>query len=157
MRDPSQENPLDLKAAEYGISYIKLDGNVGCMVNGAGLAMATMDIIKQMGGAPANFLDVGGGASDEQVINALTLMLSDPAVKAVLVNVFGGILRCDIIARGMIEVSKRQKITAPIVVRMRGTNRDEGLKLLIESGMPVIMAKDLKDAAEKVVAASKGK
>ena len=157
MRDPSQENPLDLKAAEYGISYIKLDGNVGCMVNGAGLAMATMDIIKQMGGAPANFLDVGGGASDEQVINALTLMLSDPAVKAVLVNVFGGILRCDIIARGMIEVSKRQKITAPIVVRMRGTNRDEGLKLLTESGMPVIMAKDLKDAAEKVVAASKGK
>jgi succinyl-CoA synthetase beta subunit len=157
MRDPSQENPLDLKAAEYGISYIKLDGNVGCMVNGAGLAMATMDIIKQMGGAPANFLDVGGGASDEQVINALTLMLSDPAVKAVLVNVFGGILRCDIIARGMIEVSKRQKITAPIVVRMRGTNRDEGLKLLTESGMSVIMAKDLKDAAEKVVAASKGK
>ena len=157
MRDPSQENPLDLKAAEYGISYIKLDGNVGCMVNGAGLAMATMDIIKQMGGAPANFLDVGGGASDEQVINALTLMLSDPAVKAVLVNVFGGILRCDIIARGMIEVSKRQKITAPIVVRMRGTNKDEGLKLLTESGMSVIMAKDLKDAAEKVVAASKGK
>ena len=157
MRDPSQENPLDLKAAEYGISYIKLDGNIGCMVNGAGLAMATMDIIKQTGGTAANFLDVGGGASDEQVINALTLMLSDPAVKAVLVNVFGGILRCDIIARGMIEVSKRQKITAPIVVRMRGTNRDEGLKLLIESGMPVIMAKDLKDAAEKVVAASKGK
>jgi succinyl-CoA synthetase beta subunit len=157
MRDPSQENPLDLKAAEYGISYIKLDGNIGCMVNGAGLAMATMDIIKQTGGAAANFLDVGGGASDEQVINALTLMLSDPAVKAVLVNVFGGILRCDIIARGMIEVSKRQKITAPIVVRMRGTNRDEGLKLLSESGLPVIMAKDLKDAAEKVVAASKGK
>ena len=156
MHDPSQENPLDLKAAEYGISYIKLDGNVGCMVNGAGLAMATMDIIKQMGGAPANFLDVGGGASDEQVINALTLMLSDPAVKAVLVNVFGGILRCDIIARGMIEVSRRQKINAPIVVRMRGTNRDEGLKLLSESGLPVIMAKDLKDAAEKVVAASKG-
>jgi succinyl-CoA synthetase beta subunit len=157
MRDPSQENPLDLKAAEYGISYIKLDGNIGCMVNGAGLAMATMDIIKQTGGTAANFLDVGGGASDEQVINALTLMLSDPAVKAVLVNVFGGILRCDIIARGMIEVSKRQKITAPIVVRMRGTNRDEGLKLLTESGLPVIMAKDLKDAAEKVVAASKGK
>jgi succinyl-CoA synthetase beta subunit len=157
MRDPSQENPLDLKAAEYGISYIKLDGNIGCMVNGAGLAMATMDIIKQTGGTAANFLDVGGGASDEQVINALTLMLSDPAVKAVLVNVFGGILRCDIIARGMIEVSKRQKITAPIVVRMRGTNKDEGLKLLSESGLPVIMAKDLKDAAEKVVAASKGK
>ena len=157
MRDPSQENPLDLKAAEYGISYIKLDGNIGCMVNGAGLAMATMDIIKQTGGTAANFLDVGGGASDEQVINALTLMLSDPAVKAVLVNVFGGILRCDIIARGVIEVSKRQKINAPIVVRMRGTNRDEGLKLLSESGLPVIMAKDLKDAAEKVVAASKGK
>ena len=157
MRDPSQENPLDLKAAEYGISYIKLDGNIGCMVNGAGLAMATMDIIKQTGGTAANFLDVGGGASDEQVINALTLMLSDPAVKAVLVNVFGGILRCDIIARGVIEVSKRQKINAPIVVRMRGTNKDEGLKLLSESGLPVIMAKDLKDAAEKVVAASKGK
>jgi succinyl-CoA synthetase beta subunit len=157
MRDPSQENPLDLKAAEYGISYIKLDGNIGCVVNGAGLAMATMDIIKQTGGTAANFLDVGGGASDEQVINALTLMLSDSAVKAVLVNVFGGILRCDIIARGMVEVSKRQKIGVPIVVRMRGTNRDEGLKLLSESGLPVIMAKDLKDAAEKVVAASNGK
>ncbi len=157
MRDPSQENPLDLKAAEYGISYIKLDGNIGCMVNGAGLAMATMDIIKQTGGTAANFLDVGGGASDEQVINAFTLMLSDPAVKAVLVNVFGGILRCDIIARGIIAVSKRQKITVPIVVRMRGTNKDEGLQLLSESGLPVIMAKDLKDAAEKVVAASKGK
>jgi len=157
MRDPSQENPLDLEAAKAGVSYIKLDGEVGCMVNGAGLAMATMDIIKLKGGTAANFLDVGGGASDEQVIDALTIMLSDANVKAVLVNVFGGILRCDIIARGMIEVSKKQQIKVPIVVRMRGTNKDEGKQLLADSGLPVILASDLDDAATKVVAAAKGK
>jgi succinyl-CoA synthetase beta subunit len=155
LRDPAQEDKLDLEAAKHNISYIRLDGNVGCMVNGAGLAMATMDIIKQMGGEPANFLDVGGGASDEQVQKALTLMLSDPNVKAVLINIFGGILRCDIVARGLIEVSKQRKIGVPLVIRMRGTNVDEGKRLLAESGLPITLAKDLKDAAEKVVAAAK--
>lgn len=157
LRDPAQEDKLDLEAAKHNLSYIRLDGDVGCMVNGAGLAMATMDIIKQMGGEPANFLDVGGGASDEQVIKAFTLMLSDPNVRAVLVNIFGGILRCDIVARGMIEVSKQMEIKVPVVVRMRGTNVDEGMKLLADSGLPVTLAKDFKDAAEKVVATRGGK
>jgi succinyl-CoA synthetase beta subunit len=157
LRDPAQEDKLDLEAAKHNISYIRLDGDVGCMVNGAGLAMATMDIIKQMGGEPANFLDVGGGASDEQVIKAFTLMLSDPNVKAVLVNIFGGILRCDIVARGMIEVSKQMEIKVPIVVRMRGTNVEQGMKLLADSGLPVTLANDFKDAAEKVVAVRGGK
>jgi len=155
LRDPAQEDKLDLEAAKHNISYIRLDGNVGCMVNGAGLAMATMDIIKMMGGEPANFLDVGGGASDEQVIKAFNLMLSDPNVRAVLINIFGGILRCDIVARGLVEVSKQTKIEVPLVVRMRGTNVDEGQRLLKESKLPVTLAKDLKDAAEKVVAAVK--
>ena len=157
LRDPAQEDKLDLEAAKHNLSYIRLDGDVGCMVNGAGLAMATMDIIKQMGGEPANFLDVGGGASDEQVIKAFTLMLSAPHVRAVLVNIFGGILRCDIVARGMIEASKQVEIKVPIVVRMRGTNVDEGMKLLADSGLPVTLASDLKDAAEKVVAARGGR
>ena len=126
------------------------------MVNGAGLAMATMDIIKQVGGEPANFLDVGGGASEEMVASAFTLLLSDPKVKAALVNIFGGILRCDIVARGMIEASKQKEIKVPIVVRMRGTNVEEGMKLLAESGLPIVIAKDLRDAAEKVVAARGG-
>ena len=155
LRDPAQEDKLDLEAAKHNISYIRLDGNVGCMVNGAGLAMATMDIIKQMGGEPANFLDVGGGASDEQVQKALNLMLSDPNVKAVLINIFGGILRCDVVARGLIEVSKQRKIGVPLVIRMRGTNVNEGKKLLAESGLPVTLAKDLREAAQKVVAAAK--
>jgi succinyl-CoA synthetase beta subunit len=157
LRDPAQEDKLDLEAAKHNLSYIRLDGDVGCMVNGAGLAMATMDIIKQMGGEPANFLDVGGGASDEQVIKAFTLMLSDPNVRAVLVNIFGGILRCDIVARGMVEASKQVEIKVPIVVRMRGTNVDEGMKLLADSGLPVTLASDLKDAAGKVVAARGGR
>jgi succinyl-CoA synthetase beta subunit len=155
LRDPAQEDKLDLEAAKHNISYIRLDGNVGCMVNGAGLAMATMDIIKQMGGEPANFLDVGGGASDDQVQKALNLMLSDPNVKAVLINIFGGILRCVIVARGLIEVSKQRKIGVPLVIRMRGTTADEGKKLLAESGLPVILAKDLREAAQKVVTAAK--
>ena len=155
LRDPAQEDKLDLEAAKHNISYIRLAGNVGCMVNGAGLAMATMDIIKQMGGEPANFLDVGGGASDEQVQKALNLMLSDPNVKAVLINIFGGILRCDIVARGLIEVSKQREIGVPLVIRMRGTNVDEGKRLLAESGLPVTLAKDLREAAQKVVAAAK--
>ena len=153
LRDPTQEDALELEASKNNISYIKLDGDVGCMVNGAGLAMATMDIIKLMGAEPANFLDVGGGASEEVVARAFTIMLSDPKVKTALVNIFGGILRCDIVARGMIEASKKMKIKVPIVVRMRGTNVEEGMQLLADSGLPVILARDLKEAAEKVVAA----
>ena len=156
LRDPAQEDKLDLEAAKHNLTYIRLDGDVGCMVNGAGLAMATMDIIKLMGAEPANFLDVGGGASEEMVSNAFILLLSDPKVKAALVNIFGGILRCDIVARGIIEASKQRDIKVPIVVRMRGTNVEEGLSLLTESGLPIILAKDLKDAAEKVVAARRG-
>ena len=156
LRDPAQEDKLDLEAAKHNLSYIRLDGDVGCMVNGAGLAMATMDIIKLMGAEPANFLDVGGGASDEMVTNAFILLLSDPKVKAALVNIFGGILRCDIVARGLIEASKQTDIKVPIVIRMRGTNVEDGMRLLTESGLPVILAKDLKDASEKVVAARGG-
>ena len=153
LRDPSQEDPLELEASQHNISYIKLDGDVGCMVNGAGLAMATMDIIKLMGAEPANFLDVGGGASEEMVTKAFTIMLSDPKVKAALVNIFGGILRCDIVAHGMIEAAKQTELKVPIVVRMRGTNVEEGMRLLGESGLPMILARDLSDAAKKVVAA----
>ncbi|MCK4362369.1 MAG: ADP-forming succinate--CoA ligase subunit beta [Dehalococcoidia bacterium] len=156
LRDPTQEDELDLEAAKHNLSYIRLDGDVGCMVNGAGLAMATMDIIKLIGAEPANFLDVGGGASEEMVTNAFILLLSDPKVKAALVNIFGGILRCDIVARGMIEASKQKEIKVPIVVRMRGTNVEEGMRLLAESGLPIILANDLKDAAEKVVTARGG-
>ncbi len=156
LRDPAQEDELDLEAAKHNLSYIRLDGDVGCMVNGAGLAMATMDIIKLMGAEPANFLDVGGGASEEMVTNAFILLLSDPEVKAALVNIFGGILRCDIVARGMIEASKQKEIKLPIVVRMRGTNVEEGMRLLADSGLPIILANDLKDAAEKVVMARGG-
>ncbi len=155
LRDPSQEDALELEASQHNISYIKLDGDVGCMVNGAGLAMATMDIIKLTGAEPANFLDVGGGASEEMVTRAFTIMLSDPKVKAALVNIFGGILRCDIVAQGMIEASKQLDIKVPVVVRMRGTNVDEGMRILGESGLPMILAKDFTQAAEKVVAARK--
>ncbi len=155
LRDPTQEDALELEASQHNISYIKLDGDVGCMVNGAGLAMATMDIIKLMGAEPANFLDVGGGASEDMVAKAFTIMLSDPKVKAALVNIFGGILRCDIVAQGMIAAAKNMDIKVPIVVRMRGTNVDEGMRLLGESGLPVILAKDLTEAAQKVVAAKK--
>ena len=157
LRDPGQEDELELEALKHNISYITLDGDVGCMVNGAGLAMATMDIIKLMGAEPANFLDVGGGASDEMVSKAFLILLSDPKVKAALINVFGGILRCDIVARGVIEAAKQIEIKVPLVVRMRGTNVDEGMRLLAESGLPVILAQDLKDAAEKVVAAKQGR
>ncbi len=153
LRDPGQENELELEASKNNISYIKLDGDVGCMVNGAGLAMSTMDIIKLAGAEPANFLDVGGGASDEMVTKAFIILLSDPKVKAALINIFGGILRCDIVARGVIEAAKQVEVKVPLVVRMRGTNVDEGMRLLAESGLPVILANDLKDAAEKVVAA----
>ncbi|MFQ5925684.1 MAG: ADP-forming succinate--CoA ligase subunit beta [Dehalococcoidia bacterium] len=157
LRDPGQEDELELESSKHNIAYIKLDGDVGCMVNGAGLAMATMDIIKLMGAAPANFLDVGGGASDEMVTRAFIILLSDPKVKAALINIFGGILRCDIVARGVIEAAKQIEIKVPVVVRMRGTNVEEGMQLLAESGLPVILAKDLKDAAEKAVAAASGR
>jgi len=156
LRDPTQEDALELEASQHNISYIKLDGDVGCMVNGAGLAMATMDIIKLMGAEPANFLDVGGGASDEMVAKAFTILLSDPKVTAALVNIFGGILRCDIVAQGIIEAAKNMDIKVPIVVRMRGTNVEEGMRLLGESGLPVILAKNLTEAAQKVVAAKAG-
>ena len=157
LRDPGQEDKLELEASQHNITYIRLDGDVGCMVNGAGLAMSTMDIIKLNGAEPANFLDVGGGASEEMVAKAFIILLSDPKVKAALINIFGGILRCDIVARGVIEAAKQVEVKVPLVVRMRGTNVDEGMRLLAESGLPVILAHDLQDAAEKVVAAKEGR
>ena len=153
LRDLNQEDPLEVEASQHDVNYIRLDGDVGCMVNGAGLAMATMDIIKLMGAEPANFLDVGGGASEEQIRSAFTIMLSDPKVKRVLVNVFGGILRCDVAARGIIGAVNERGINIPLVVRMRGTNAEEGQALLAESGLKVIIASDLQEAAQKVVQA----
>jgi len=153
LRDISEEEPLEVEASKYRLNYIKLDGEVGCMVNGAGLAMATMDIIKLAGSSPANFLDVGGGASPETVENGFRILLSDPNVKAVLINVFGGIVRCDRIATGVIQAAKNVHISVPLVVRLEGTNAKEAAQLLKESGLPLIVAGDLKDAAEKVVAA----
>jgi len=152
MRDTDEEDPLEVKASEHHLNYIKLDGNVGCMVNGAGLAMATMDIIKLAGGQPANFLDVGGGANVETVRNGFEIILSDPNVKAVLVNIFGGIVRCDRVARGIIEAAKSINLSAPLVVRLEGTNAVEARKLLAESDMNFEVANSLADAAEKVVA-----
>ena len=153
LRDLSEEEPLEVEASKYRLNYIKLDGEVGCMVNGAGLAMATMDIIKLAGSSPANFLDVGGGASPETVENGFRILLSDPNVKAVLINVFGGIVRCDRIATGVIQAAKNVHISVPLVVRLEGTNAKEAAQLLKESGLPLIVAGNLKDAAEKVVAA----
>jgi succinyl-CoA synthetase beta subunit len=151
LRDLNEEDPLEVEASKFGLNYIKLDGNVGCMVNGAGLAMATMDIIKYAGGSPANFLDVGGGASPEQVKNAFRIILSDANVKAVLINVFGGILRCDRLATGVVEAARDLKIQVPIVVRMEGTNVELGRKILTESGFNFTVGEDMRDAAEKVV------
>jgi succinyl-CoA synthetase beta subunit len=151
MRDPSEEDPLELKASEFDLSYIKLDGNIGCMVNGAGLAMATMDIIQLEGGSPANFLDVGGGATKEKVTEAFKIILSDPNVKGVLVNIFGGIMRCDVIAEGVIAAAKELKIKVPLVVRLEGTKVEEGKKLMSESGIDIITAENLSDAAKKIV------
>jgi len=149
-RDPDEEDPLELEASKYNLNYIKMDGNIGNMVNGAGLAMATMDIIKQAGAEPANFLDVGGGANAEQVENAFRIMLSDTNVKGILINIFGGILRCDVLATGVVEASKKVGLTLPVVVRMEGTNVEEGRKILKESGLNLLTAADLKDAAQKV-------
>jgi len=154
LRDISEEDPLEVEASKYGLNYIKLEGNVGCMVNGAGLAMATMDIIKYAGGMPANFLDVGGGANAEQVTHAFEILLSDKSVKAVLINIFGGILRVDTLAKGVVEAANKTKIKLPIVLRLEGTNVEEGREILQQSGLNFIVAETMKDAAEKVVAAA---
>ncbi len=152
MRDANEEDPREVEAAKHRLSYIGLDGNIGCMVNGAGLAMATMDIIKHHGGEPANFLDVGGGASEEQVTEAFKILLSDPKVKAILVNIFGGIMKCDVIAQGILNAVKVVNLDIPLVVRLEGTNVEEGRRLLAESGLPIVSAADLDDAAKQIVA-----
>lgn len=155
MRDPSQEDEAEAKAAEYGLNYVSLDGNIACMVNGAGLAMATMDLIKLHGGEPANFLDVGGGATTERVTEAFKLILSNPNVKAILVNIFGGIVRCDLIAEGVINAVKGVGVPVPVVVRLEGTNVEKGRKLLADSDFDIIPAETLTEAAQKAVAAAK--
>src|SRR6202042_827847 len=156
LRDITEEAPLEVEASKYSLNYIKLEGSVGCMVNGAGLAMATMDIIKYAGGMPANFLDVGGGASAEQVAHAFEILLSDKSVKAVLINIFGGILRVDTLATGVVEAAKKTNIKLPIVLRLEGTNVEAGREILKQSGLNFIVAETMKDAAEKVVAAARG-
>ena len=150
MRDIEEEDPVEAEAAQFGLNYINLDGNVGNIVNGAGLAMATMDIVKMAGASPANFLDVGGGANAEAIENGFRLIMKDPKVKGILINVFGGILRCDILAKGVVQAANKLKLSVPVVIRMEGTNVDEGRKILAESGLDLINAKDLSDAAEKV-------
>jgi succinyl-CoA synthetase beta subunit len=157
MRDTDEEDPTELEASKYDLNFIKLDGAIGCMVNGAGLAMATMDIIKLYGQEPANFLDVGGGASKEKVTAALKIILSDPHVKGILVNIFGGIMRCDIIANGIVEAAKEVSLSVPVVVRLEGTNVAQGKEILAKSGLAIISANDLADAAQKIVAAVKGR
>jgi succinyl-CoA synthetase beta subunit len=149
-RDLDEEDPLEVQASQYNLNYINLDGNVGNMVNGAGLAMATMDLIKLAGAEPANFLDVGGGASAEMVENGFKIILSDPKVKGILINIFGGILRCDVLAEGVVKAAKKTNINVPVVVRMEGTNIEEGRRILAESGLKLTTATDLKDAAQKV-------
>ena len=156
LRDINEEAPLDVEASKYGLNYIKLDGNVGCMVNGAGLAMATMDIVKLAGGEPANFLDVGGGASPEQIENAFRILSSDPSVKAVFINVFGGILRCDRLAAGVIAAIRKLGLRLPVVVRMEGTNVELGKQMLAESGLALTNADDMGDGAKKAVALARG-
>ena len=155
LRDEEEENPMELEAAKHGLNYVKLDGNIGCMVNGAGLAMATMDIIKLYGGEPANFLDVGGGATKERVTTAFKIILSDPNVEGILVNIFGGIMRCDVIAEGVVAAAREVSLHVPLVVRLECTNVELGKKILSESGLPIISADNLADAAEKVVKAVK--
>ncbi len=150
LRDESEEDPMELEAAKYDLNYVNLDGNIGCMVNGAGLAMATMDIIKLAGGKPANFLDVGGGAQKEQIVAAFKLILSDPSVEAILVNIFGGIMRCDIIAEGIVAAAKEVQLNIPLVVRLEGTNVDKGKEILAHSDLAIIAADNLGDAATKV-------
>jgi len=156
-RDLDEEDPAEIEASKFDLAYISLDGNIGCLVNGAGLAMATMDTIKLFGGEPANFLDVGGGATTEKVTEAFKIMLKNPGLKAILVNIFGGIMRCDVIAEGVIAASKAVSLKVPLVVRMKGTNEDIGKKLLADSGLPIISADTMEDAAKSVVAAANGK
>ena len=155
LRDPDEEDPAELEASKHELNYIKLDGSIGCMVNGAGLAMATMDIIKLKGGDPANFLDVGGGATKERVTEAFKIILSDDNVEGILVNIFGGIMRCDIIAEGVVAAAKEVSLSVPLVVRLEGTNVDQGKQIMADSGLPIISADDLGDAAEKIVKAVK--
>ncbi len=157
LRDLDEEDPAEVEASQFDLSYIPLDGDIGCLVNGAGLAMATMDIIKLYGGAPANFLDVGGGASTEKVTEAFKLMLRNPKLKAILVNIFGGIMKCDVIAEGVVAAAREVHLKVPLVVRLEGTNVDLGKKILAESGLPIISAGNMADAAEKVVAAAANK
>jgi succinyl-CoA synthetase beta subunit len=156
LRDTAEEDPREVEASKYGLNYIGLDGNIACLVNGAGLAMATMDIIKYYGGSPANFLDVGGGATEEQVTQAFKLLVADENVKAILVNIFGGIMRCDVIAQGIVNAVKAVNLPVPLVVRLEGTNVKEGKQIIAESGLPVTTADDLGDAAQKAVAAAGG-
>jgi succinyl-CoA synthetase beta subunit len=155
LRDEDEEDPQELEAARHELNYIKLDGSIGCMVNGAGLAMSTMDIIKLYGGAPANFLDVGGGATKDRVTLAFKIILADPNVQGILVNIFGGIMRCDVIAEGVVAAAREVSLTVPLVVRLEGTNVELGKKILAESGLTIQSADDLDDAAEKVVKAVK--
>jgi len=155
LRDEAEEDPKELEAEKYGLNYVALDGNIGCMVNGAGLAMATMDIIKLYGMSPANFLDVGGGATKERVTAAFKIILSDPNVEGILVNIFGGIMRCDVIAEGVIAAARDVRLSVPLVVRLEGTNVELGRTILAQSNMPIIAATDLADAAEKIVTAVK--
>ena len=157
MRDTAEEDPREVEASRHGLNYIGLDGNIACLVNGAGLAMATMDIIKFYGGSPANFLDVGGSATEEQVTEAFKILISDPKVQAILVNIFGGIMKCDVIAQGIINAAKSVKLTVPLIVRLEGTNVDAGKKMIAESGLSVITADDLGDAAQKAVGAAGAK
>ena len=155
LRDLDEEDPAEVEASKFDLSYISLDGDIGCLVNGAGLAMATMDIIKLYGGSPANFLDVGGGANKEKVTEAFKLMLKNPKLRAILVNIFGGIMKCDVIAEGVVAAAREVHLTVPLVVRLEGTNVDLGKKILADSGLPIISASDMADAAEKVVAAAR--
>ena len=155
LRDLNEEDPTEIEASKHDLAYIKLDGNIGCMVNGAGLAMATMDIIKLYGEEPANFLDVGGGASKEKVSAAFKIILSDKNVKGILINIFGGIMRCDVLAQGVVDAAKEMKINVPLVVRLAGTNFKEGKEILDNSGLKLISAENLDDAAKKIVEAIK--
>ena len=157
LRDLDEEDPAEVEASRFDLTYIQLDGNIGCLVNGAGLAMATMDIIKLYGGSPANFLDVGGGASTEKVTEAFKIMLKNPRLKAILVNIFGGIMKCDVIAQGVVAAAREVKLGVPLVVRLEGTNVDLGKKILAESGLPIISGNNMADAAQKVVAAATGR
>ena len=157
LRDLDEEDPAEVEASKHDLNYIQLDGNIGCLVNGAGLAMASMDIIKLYGGSPANFLDVGGSATAEKVTEAFKIMLRNPELKAILVNIFGGIMKCDVIAQGVVAAARQVSLNVPLVVRLEGTNVDLGKKILAESGLPIISANNMDDAAQKVVAAAKGK